>query len=62
MVDYRIPNYREQKGADEARAAQRRATVRNQAVGMVLLAAAALAWWLVHTDPGWIFPAGWWHW
>jgi ferric-dicitrate binding protein FerR (iron transport regulator) len=62
MVDRRITPYKEQKAAEDAREAQRRATVRNQAVGMVILAAAALVWWLVHTNPGWIFPAGWWHW
>jgi hypothetical protein len=62
MVDQWIKPHNVQKAEEEARAAQRRATVRNQAVGMVMLAAAALAWWLVHTNPGWVFPAGWWHW
>lgn len=62
MTDRWIKPYNVQKAEEEARAAQRRATVRNQAVGMVMLAAAALAWWLVHTPRGWIFPAGWWHW
>jgi len=27
---------------------------------MLLLAAAILAWWLIHTNPKWIFPPGWW--
>jgi hypothetical protein len=62
MVDRQIKAYKQQEAEEEAREAQRRTTLRNQAVGMVMLAAAALAWWLVHTRPGWIFPAGWWHW
>ncbi|HUX44520.1 MAG TPA: hypothetical protein VMV57_07195 [Terracidiphilus sp.] len=62
MVERRITPYKEQVAADEARAALRRAAVRNQAVGLVMLAGAVLAWWLVHTSPGWIFPAGWWRW
>lgn len=62
MVERRIKPYDVQKAEDEARETQRRAAMRNQAVGMVMLAAVALAWWLVHTNPGWVFPAGWWHW
>ena len=62
MVDRQIKPYKQQEAEDEAREAQRRATLRNQAVGMVMLAATALVWWLVHTRPGWIFPAGWWNW
>lgn len=62
MVDRWIKPHSQQVAEAEAREAQRRAAVRNQAVGMVLLAAVALAWWLVHTNPGWVFPAGWWHW
>ena len=62
MVDRWIKPYNVQKAEEEAREAQRRAAMRNQALGMVMLAAAALAWWLAHTNPGWVFPAGWWHW
>jgi hypothetical protein len=27
---------------------------------LLLVAAAIFAWWLIHTQPGWAFPAGWW--
>jgi hypothetical protein len=33
---------------------------RNQALGLVLVAAAILLWWLFRTNPKWIFPPGWW--
>ena len=62
MVESRIQPYREQVAAEEQRTAQRRAYRRNQALGLVMLAAAIAAWWLVHTNPRWIFPAGWWRW
>jgi hypothetical protein len=60
VVDTRIKPYREHLAEQERRAAQRRAFVRNQTVGLVVLAAAICAWWLFHTNPGWIFPPGWW--
>ncbi|MGA8042066.1 MAG: hypothetical protein WCA37_04620 [Terracidiphilus sp.] len=60
MVQTRIKPYLEQVAAEERRAAQRRAFLRNQTLGMVLLALAALSWWLLHTNPRWIFPSGWW--
>jgi len=60
MVETRIKPHREQVDAEERREQQRRAFQRNQAFGLLLLAAAVLGWWLVHTNPRWIFPAGWW--
>lgn len=60
MVETRIKPYREQGAEQERREAQRRATKRNQVLGMLLLAAAILVWWLCHTNPKWIFPPGWW--
>lgn len=60
MVEVRIKPHCEQVAAEERREAQRRATLRNQVVGMLMLAAAILTWWLVHTNPTWIFPSGWW--
>jgi hypothetical protein len=60
MVDSRIKPYHEQVAEHERRAAQRRGFVRNQAIGLVLLAALICAWWLFHTNPKWVFPAGWW--
>jgi len=60
MVESRIKPHREQVTEEERREAQRRATLRNQALGMLILAAAILAWWLFRTNPKWIFPSGWW--
>jgi hypothetical protein len=60
MVQTRIkPHYR-QVAEQEARAEQRRLYRRNQALGLVIIAAAILIWWLFHTNPRWIFPPGWW--
>ncbi|MGB6193904.1 MAG: hypothetical protein WBF42_15650 [Terracidiphilus sp.] len=44
----------------DLRAAQARAFRRNQALALVALAAAVCLWWLFHTNPRWILPAGWW--
>jgi hypothetical protein len=33
---------------------------RNQALGLLLAAAGVLAYRLLHTPSGWIFPSGWW--
>ncbi|HLY42604.1 MAG TPA: hypothetical protein VKR52_15415 [Terracidiphilus sp.] len=60
MVESRIKSYSEQTAERERREAQRRATLCNEVWGMLLLAAIILAWWLVHTNPRWIFPPGWW--
>ena len=60
MVETRIKPYREQLAEEERREEQRRATRRNQAFGLVMVAAAICIWWLFHTNPRWIFPAGWW--
>jgi hypothetical protein len=42
------------------REAQHRLFHRNQAIGLLLTAAAVLAWRLFHTPSGWLFPPGWW--
>jgi hypothetical protein len=60
VVELRIKPYQEQVAEQERRAAQRRAFVRNQTLGLVLFAAAILVWWLFHTNLRWIFPPGWW--
>jgi hypothetical protein len=46
--------------AEARREVQRKAFKRNQVFGLMLVAAAILVWWLFHTNPGWIFPPGWW--
>jgi hypothetical protein len=33
---------------------------RNQAIGLLLAAAAVLLYRLLHTPSGWLFPQGWW--
>jgi ferric-dicitrate binding protein FerR (iron transport regulator) len=39
---------------------QHRLFRRNQAIGLLLVAAAVLAWRLTQTPAGWLFPPGWW--
>jgi hypothetical protein len=60
MVERFIKPYYQQVAEKERRAAQTRVYRRNQVFGVLLVAAAILAWWLLHTNPKWIFPAGWW--
>ena len=62
MMETRIKPHREQVAEQERRAAQRYAFTRNQAFGLLMVAATILAWWLWHTNPRWIFLAGWWRW
>lgn len=60
MVETRIKPYQEQVAEQQQRTVQKRTFVRNQTLGLVLLAAVILVWWLFHTNPKWIFPPGWW--
>ena len=60
MVQTRIKPYHQQVAEKARRGEQTRVYRRNQAFGLVLLAAAILLWWLFHTNPKWIFPPGWW--
>jgi hypothetical protein len=60
MVDRRIKPHDQQQAEAARRAEQRRAFRRNQVFGMLLVAAAIFAWWLIHSKPGWVLPAGWW--
>jgi hypothetical protein len=60
MVQTRIKPYYQQVAEKARRAEQTRLYRRNQALGLVLVAAAILLWWLFHTNPKWIFPPGWW--
>jgi hypothetical protein len=60
MVQTRIKPYRQQVAEQAHRAEQTRIYKRNQALGLVLVAAAICLWWLFHTNPKWIFPPGWW--
>jgi hypothetical protein len=60
MPQRRVKPYFEQQAEQEARDEQTRLTRRNEALGLVLIAAAILVWWLFHTNPKWIFPPNWW--
>jgi hypothetical protein len=60
MVETRIKPHLQQVAEQQARDEQRRIAWRNEVLGLVLIAAAILVWWLIHTNPKWIFPAGWW--
>jgi hypothetical protein len=60
MPDPRIQPHLEQKDAASRRAAQLRAFRRNQVLGLVLFAAAILAWWYFHTNKSWIWTPNWW--
>jgi hypothetical protein len=56
----RIQPYAEQADQQQRRTGQRRLFRRNQTFGLLILAALVCAWWLLHTNPKWIFPPGWW--
>jgi hypothetical protein len=60
MADPRIKPHPQQSAEDSRRAEQLRCYRRNQVLGLLIVAAAIVAWWLFHTKPGWIFPRGWW--
>jgi hypothetical protein len=60
MVQTRIKPYFQQVAEQERRAEQKRVYRRNQVFGVLLVAAAILAYWLLQTNPRWIFPPGWW--
>ena len=60
MVERRIKPYLQRVAEEEKRAEQRRVFRRNQAFGLLIVAATIVIWWLFHTNPRWIFPPGWW--
>lgn len=60
MVQTRIKPYFQEVAEKEGRARQTRAYRRNQIFGLLIVAAAILAVWLLRTNPRWIFPPGWW--
>lgn len=62
MVETRIKPYQQQVTEQLAREQQAHAFRRNQIIGLVILAGLICLWWLLHANPEWIFPAGWWRW
>lgn len=59
-VDNKLESYAVQQQRIAHRSAQRKAFYRNQAIGLLLAAAAVLTYRLFHTPSGWLFPPGWW--
>jgi hypothetical protein len=55
-----LKSYSVERGGAERRAEQRRFFRRNQAIGLLLVAAAVLLWGMLHAPAGWLFPPGWW--
>lgn len=60
LLENKLLSYAVQQERKARREAQRLLFRRNQAVGLLLLAAAVLVYRLLHTPAGWIFPQGWW--
>lgn len=60
MVETRIKPYSEEVAEKARRDEQQRHYRRNQVFGLLLLVAAICIWRLFHTNPRWVFPAGWW--
>jgi len=60
MVETRIKPHAQRVAEQAARDEQSRLARRNQVLGLTILAMTILVWWLFHTNPRWIFPAGWW--
>jgi hypothetical protein len=59
-VSDNLENYTLQLDRNARREIQRSSFHRNQAIGLLIAAAAVLAYRLVHTPSGWLFPPGWW--
>jgi len=60
MVQTQIKPYDQEVAEKERRRRQLRVYRRNQVFGLLLVAAAILLFRLLHTNPRWIFPTGWW--
>jgi hypothetical protein len=60
MVQTRIKPYFQEVDEKERRRRQLRVYRRNQVFGLLLVGAAILLFRLLHTNPKWIFPTGWW--
>jgi hypothetical protein len=60
MVQTRIKPHDQQVAEQERRAEHGRAFRRNQMFGLLIVAGAIFLYWVIHTKPGWVLPAGWW--
>lgn len=59
-MNNKLESYGVQQERAARRESQRRLFHRNQAIGLLLTAAAVLAYRLLYTPSGWLFPPGWW--
>lgn len=55
-----LKSHQEEREAANRRAEQRQLFRRNQMLGLLLVAAAVLAWGMLRAPKGWLFPPGWW--
>lgn len=55
-----LKSHQEEREAADRRAEQRQLFRRNQMLGLLLVAAAVLAWGMLRAPKGWLFPPGWW--
>jgi hypothetical protein len=59
-MDYRLENFAIEEERKARRESQHAAFYRNQAIGLLIVAAAVLVYRLFHAPSGWLFPPGWW--
>lgn len=55
-----LKSYADRQERNARREAQRALFTQNQAIGLILVAVGVLAWRLLCTPSGWLFPTGWW--
>jgi len=60
MVQTRIKPHFQEAAEKAGRRKQLLVFRRNQVFGLVLVASVILLFWLLRTNPKWIFPPGWW--
>jgi hypothetical protein len=58
-LDFRFGSHAVEQERRARRDAQRLSFGRNQAIGLLILAGAVVAYRLLHTPAGWLFPPGW---
>ena len=59
-MNRQLENYNQEQERRVRREEQRLLFNRNQAIGLLLIAAAVLVYRLLHTPSGWLFAPGWW--
>jgi hypothetical protein len=60
MVNVRIKTHPQEVEENARRAERRRQFRRNQIFGLPVAGVLVIVWTLLHTNPAWIFPKGWW--